>query len=185
MFKFFKPYLGPTALICLEKGMNAAGFPLTDFWAGAMIAFAVFWFFFAMTSHSELLRRFPRIKEWLPFIDPAGGIMANPKELTGKFISGQTFKISDLAYNGRISGRHFENCVVHGPAVLMMSGIGHVIDCKFHGEADEFFITTQQDRFVGPIELNDCTFKNCEFPGIGLIGPKEAKAKFAGTRKNL
>ena len=35
MFKFFKPYLGPTALICLEKGMNAAGFPLTDFWAGA------------------------------------------------------------------------------------------------------------------------------------------------------
>jgi len=68
-------------------------------------------------------------------------VRSNPKELTGKYISGQTFAISDLAYRSAIIGRHFEDCHIHGPAVLAVVGIGHLADCRIDGTPESLFIT--------------------------------------------
>ena len=179
MLNLIKPYLGPIALICFDTGMNAIEYPISEFWSGALIAFAAFWFFFALASHTTLIKRFPGIKEWLPFVDPAGGVRAGAKELTGKYIAGHTFNITDLAYRAKIIGRHFEDCDIYGPAVLAVAGIGHVADCTFSGSLDSTFITVEQRVLLGPILLENCTFRKCRFHEIGFIGNQEAREKFA------
>jgi len=104
-------------------------------------------------------------------------VRSNPKELTGKYISGQTFAISDLAYRSAIIGRHFEDCHIHGPAVLAVVGIGHLADCRIDGTPESLFITMNQP-IQGVIRAEDCIFRNCTFYGVGFIGPQAQKEKF-------
>lgn len=107
-----------------------------------------------------------------------GGMRANAKELTGRYISGQTFSISDVQHNGTITGRHFEDCDIYGPAILAIQGIGHVVGCRIHAPFDAAFITVDQPMLCGPIITLDCTFKDCRFYQIGFIGSKEDRDKY-------
>jgi len=178
MLNLLKPYLGPFALFGIEISMDALG-TINEFWSGALISFAFLWLFLALASHKALIKKWPNIKVWLPFVDPAGGIKVDAKELTGNYIFGQTFSITDLSRNGKIEGRHFENCHIHGPAILILSGpAGHLLECIIEGHPEEVFILVTQDKGVGPIMLTNCTFKKCIFTGIGFIGTEVAKNSF-------
>jgi len=176
MFNSIKPYLGPAALFGLDISMNAAGFQISDFWSSVLIAFAFFWLFFTLASHKALIKKYPGIKEWLPFVDPAGGIRANSKELTGNYISNQSFNIADLAYNGLIEGRTFENCQIYGPAILMTGGVvGFMHECRFEGHPNALVIETSNKVLIGIISIKNCTFRRCVLRQIGIIGGKKLR----------
>lgn len=178
MFNLLKPYLGPFALFGFEMSMGALD-SISEFWSGALIAFALFWFFLALTSHKALIKKWPNIKVWLPFVDPAGGVMAGSKELTGKYIYGHTFNIADVSYMAKIEDRYFESCHIYGPAILLLSGpAGQLFECAFEGHPDDIFILVSQQKVIGPIILINCTFKKCIFTGIGFIGNEQAKNNF-------
>jgi len=84
MYRLIKPFIIPLAIISLEigVGMNNWTSPLVS---GVLIGIFVFWIIMAALSHKPLLRRFPSLIEWMPFLDPTGGF-AGANQLTGKFI---------------------------------------------------------------------------------------------------
>ena len=174
MFKLAKPYVGPIVLILLEQGISMGGFK-SEFFSGLLIGLAVFWFVMALFSNKALLKKFPRVLDWAPFLDPTGGF-STAEQLTGKFISGQTFNISLITHNGKIEGRTFEDCIIHGPAVLVISGVGHLHECMFDGPAS--FITTDAETVIGPIHILDTSFRKCRFVNVGFLGTKEIIDKF-------
>jgi hypothetical protein len=178
-----KPYFGPIALICLDKGLNATGVQVNDFWSGAMLAFAAFWFSLALASHTALVKRFPGIKDWLPFIDPAGGIRAGPKELTDKHISGKTVWITDFAVDGLLLDRSFDDCHILGPAVLYVpwnSLIGYNAIWWPPGRDISCIFVTVDDLAYrqGVILGTNCIFRKCDFRNISFLVRKEDREKF-------
>jgi hypothetical protein len=178
MWNLLKPFVGPIALLALKEGLSKSGHPMSEFQAGLLVGFAAFWFVLALISHRALFRRVPGIRAWLPFIDPIG---ASSKELSGRYISQQTFAVADLVLDGKIEGRTFEDCEIYGPAVLVLSGVGQMYKCGFDHPAA--FITANQEHVVGPILVKDCSFKQCRFHGVGFIGPEETIKKFkSGTK---
>jgi hypothetical protein len=178
--ELLKPYIGPVAIFALKEGLSASGYPMNPFWGGIAVGFAGFWFILALMSHKALIKRFPTIREWLPFVDPAGSVRAGSKELTGRYVTQQHFAITELAVNGKIIGRTFEDCDIFGPAVLVLGGVGQMYRCTFDSPA--VFIRTNQDKVVGPILITDCSFKSCRFQGVGFIGTEEAIKRFmSGT----
>ena len=183
MIDLIKPYFGPSAMFALERGLDAANVTVTPFQSGLLLAFAAFWLFFVIVSHKALIERFPGLRVWLPFVDPAGAARTPAKELTGRFISGQTFDIADVAHNNKIIRRTFDDCDIYGPAVLFLSGVSHLQECTFSGNRDGVFIETPQSQIIGPISAVDCGFRNCRFHGVGFIGNAEYVARLrAGTR---
>lgn len=173
MFNMLKPYVGPVALVVLERGLDASGLQVSPFWAGALVSFAVFWFFFALVSHKDLVRRFPGIRTWLPFVDPTFSVRAEPKELTGRYIVGQHFQFADIALDGSVRNRTFEDCVIYGPAVLGLQGVGMMHECIFEQPIDALLIRVNQPRMRGVIPVEHCTFRRCTFRAIGFVGTPE------------
>jgi len=176
MRELLKPIVGPVALLALKEGLSASGYPMSPFWGGVLVGFAGFWFVLAVVSHKALIKRFPGIRTWMPFVDPAGAVR-DAKELTSRYIAHQTFSIADLAINGRIEGRTFEDCDIYGPAVVHVTGIGHIHESIF--DSMNSFIVTAQDKVVGPILAKDCSFRGCRFHGVGFIGPEAQMKHFA------
>lgn len=175
MLGLLKPYLGPVALFAFERALNASPVGVSQFWSGAILSFAAFWFLFSLVSHKALVKRFPKIREWLPFVDPTGATLATSKDLTGKYVSQAHFAIADLARNNKIQDRVFEDCDVYGPAVLYVSGpASMIVDCGFDAPRELVFIGTDQAAVVGPIHIENCSFRHCRFHGVGIIGPVAA-----------
>jgi hypothetical protein len=143
MFKVLKPFAGPALIVVLEVGLSMTDYH-SPFVGGVLIGIFIFLFVMALFGNRALMKRFPGILEWMPFLDPSGGF-ATSDQLTGKMICGQSFHISAVQYDGVVRGRHFEDCEIFGPAVLTTTGIGHMVDCGFDGTSDSVFILITQD----------------------------------------
>jgi len=178
MFSLLKPYFGPAALIAFERGLDGMGVQISPFWSGALLAFAAFWIMLALTSHKALVTSFPGIRAWLPFVDPAGSVKASSDELSARYITQKSFHLYQVAFENNISDRTFEDCDIYGPAVIFMSGVGHVHECGFVGPKEGLYISAKQSIVVGPIHAINCSFRKCRFYGIGFIGRDEDKQMF-------
>ncbi|MCS6328386.1 MAG: hypothetical protein H8K06_15040 [Nitrospira sp.] len=119
MLKALKPFAGPFVLVLFEVGAGMSNFS-NPFFGGLLIGIAVFWFVMALFSNRALLKRMPFLLEWMPFLDPTGGLRSEKSALTGKYIQGHSFNILDVSHNGKVFNRHFEDCDIYGPAVLFI-----------------------------------------------------------------
>lgn len=174
MLRALKPFAGPVAVVFFEIGAGMMNWH-DQFVAGVLIGIAAFWFVMALFGTRALLKRLPWLVEWMPFLDPTGEMRSDNSALSGKYISGQSFKIADITYNGKVMNRHFEDCDIYGPAVLCIDGFGHIVNIHFDAPKEAICITTDQTLFIGPIHVINCTFKNIRFYGIGLLGSSTFK----------
>ena len=87
----------------------------------------------------------------------------------------QTVRLSDLvALQDVIDGITFENCEIHGPAVVVLMGETKMTDCHWSGDADAIIWPSHGRTYVvGAIGLNDCTISGCEFYRVGILVPDD------------
>jgi hypothetical protein len=71
--------------------------------------------------------------------------------------------------NTELANKTFENCRIHGPIVLLVlqSNITH---CSFDADIDSTFITTTNLTVSGVLKVSKCTFFNCNFIKVSVIG---------------
>lgn len=182
MYKVLKPFAGPAIIGLVEIGASMANLT-SPFTGGLLIGVGVFWFVMALFSNKALLKRAPFLIEWMPFLDPTGGMRSDKSALSGKYINGHSFNILDVVHDGKIENRHFEDCDIYGPAVLFVDGIGHLVDLTFDKPKEGVFIAINQPYALGPIHVLNCTFKNIRLHRIGLIGTEQDRIKFMAAWK--
>lgn len=180
MLGWIRPYIGPAAIIAIEQGMSFLNLGPNPIVAGLLLGFAGFWLVLAIFSNKALLRKVPWLLDWMPFLDPSGAF-APPRQLTGRYISGQAFRIPDLvaalSNSMQISDRTFEDCEIHGPAVLFPDGATQYLWCGFDAPPDTLVIRANQQRVLGVIRVLDCTFRKCRFYNVGFIGNEDLLRK--------
>ena len=75
----------------------------------------------------------------------------------------------------------FTDCVLVGPAVLLMLDDVHIADSSLEGpDLDALFWEIQpgRSRVVGAIAIRNCSFVGCTFQRIGFAGPASMRALF-------
>jgi hypothetical protein len=77
----------------------------------------------------------------------------------------------------------FVRCQLLGPAVLAPLGSTGFSGCTFDSPGGSFStlfweIAPGTTQVVGAIALQDCTFTECKFSGIGIAGPASLKEQF-------
>ena len=79
----------------------------------------------------------------------------------------------------RVVGRTFEDCVIHGPAIVTFLRTP-LIECEFVGPSRDSILFPIWPRrpVVGLTLIKDCTFRHCTFVNIGLAGLQEPQAEF-------
>jgi hypothetical protein len=186
MINALKPFAGPAITFLIGLGFQVSTFH-NDWVSGLMIGAAIFWTAATLLSNKAMLRRWPTLTEWLPFLDPTGGF-ASAEQLTGSVIKGQHFRIALLPVEGAIFDRMFEDCVIYGPAVLAFSGYADARDCtwvvsdpsKIHWKLQfDKGKTDISELPAGAIIVRQCIFKRCTFVNVGFVG-NAAGAGFQG-----
>lgn len=75
-----------------------------------------------------------------------------------------------------IRNKIFENCIIYGPCIFANMGINTFDEVEFFtdGAVDSMLYPVASDRtLVGVIGIAGCTFRKCQFKGIGLMGTAE------------
>jgi len=96
-------------------------------------------------------------------------------------ISGGHFALFDLCRaniqaggGGVIEGRTFNECVIEGPAVmLVLEGVrfdGTNFGATGGDLRNMLFRPLSGSMAIGAIPVRDCTFKNCQFVTLGITG---------------
>ena len=191
MLRTLKPFAGPAFDFLVGIGVSVS--PIQNYWlSGLFIGLGLFWGAAALLSNRAMIRRFPWLLEWMPFLDPTGGF-ATAEQLTGSYVKGQQFRIALLAEANEIRNRIFEDCVIHGPAVLMHSGYADHKDCTYalppplSRKNLHWIMKFEKDKTqlsempIGAILIRKCTFKQCTFVGIGFVGTEASAAEFEAT----
>jgi hypothetical protein len=164
-------------------GLIALGFQISGYtnlpFAYFFWGLAGFWGIVAVFRNKKLIRRFPGIVDWFPFLedDPA----AIPKELTGTYLRGHTLRLLDVAFNGQIEGRTIEDCTIIGPAMIALMGTSVVQSCVFSVDNLENLVVElplRPRRIFGAIAVKDTVFRRCRFIDIGFIGEEGILEKF-------
>lgn len=84
----------------------------------------------------------------------------------------QTVRLSDLAViNDVIENVTFENCVIEGPAVIVMLDSGELMNSGFEGPTDAILwvIPDDRDHIIGAVGLRNCTVVGCSLRRVGLV----------------
>jgi len=84
----------------------------------------------------------------------------------------QTVRIADIAViSDVVENVTFENCIIEGPAVIAMLGIGRLQDSNFEGTADAILWIIPDDRVhvIGAVAMVGCTIVGCTLRRIGLV----------------
>lgn len=86
-----------------------------------------------------------------------------------------SIRLSDLAVvSDQLQRLTFENCTLHGPAIVVLLGSTTVQQCTFDGDEEGLFWDTGgRNYLIGAIGLVDCTIVGCRFMGIGLAVPPQ------------
>jgi hypothetical protein len=91
----------------------------------------------------------------------------------GRLFQGEDVTLSRLAgVEATIDGFRFQDCVILGPAVLVMQDV-QLVDCDFGGEPSELLweISDERQRVMGAILVSDSVFEKCRFINVGFAGP--------------
>jgi hypothetical protein len=181
MLRTLKPFAGPAIALLVGVGVSM-GPVQSQWWSGFCIGLALFWGAATLLNNRALLRRFPALPEWLPFLDSTGGF-ATAAQLTGSFIRGQQFRIAILEHNKEIYDRTFEDCIIYGPAVLAFAEYADAKDCIYVtvSPASKLWWTIDFERDKTPIAempagvivARKCIFKRCTFIDVGFVGNAE------------
>jgi hypothetical protein len=94
----------------------------------------------------------------------------------GKEYHDEDVRLAELAGDdGVIEGVHFKDCLVKGPAVLVVQGDFSLVDNEIEGDPDAFLweVPEHRTRVIGAILVKDSTFEGCTFRKVGLAGPPE------------
>lgn len=76
--------------------------------------------------------------------------------------------------NYKIRGRVFDGVDIHGPAVcVLIGGQGELTNCTFDAPPTMTFWEAPDRDLVGLIRIQDTSFRNCRFFGVGFVGPEE------------
>lgn len=175
MVSALKPFALPAASFLFWLGVQLIPALDKPAWGGALLAASVILFLFAVLNNKRLFRRFPALREWLPFLlasEDSMPSMTAPEELTGTYIKGRTFKIADIAQRNRIVRKTFEDCMIFGPGMLINAegGFLQVNGGSVEGGAAAFWdVPEDKDVLMGVIGVVDCNFLNCEFIGVGIF----------------
>ncbi|SRR6266567_4044796 len=102
-----------------------------------------------------------------------------------KFYEGWTGRLVDLidADPPMLDRVTFVNCVLKGPAVLMMQGCT-LTDTNLGGPTPDavlWELPWGRSVVVGAILAKRCIFRKCEFRGVGLAGPPDFIAQIRGV----
>ncbi len=93
------------------------------------------------------------------------------------YIRGRVIYLMDLLAPSSkpiISDRTIEDCEVRGPAMVAFLGNVTITNSGFEGEIDSLFVEIADKRMIfGAIGLLRCTFRRCQFKGIGILGTKK------------
>lgn len=95
-------------------------------------------------------------------------------------IRDQVVRLADMAVaRPFVQGLVFENCMILGPAVVAMLNGGTLEGCSFDSPPEALLWEVPADTTkIGAIGLDDCTFVNCHFQGVGFAGTPEFAEKF-------
>lgn len=72
----------------------------------------------------------------------------------------------------RVRNRIFDNCTIHGPALIWLIRTVIDRDCKFYGsEKDDSIMVTWLGQVMpsGTILVKDCVFRNCTFKMCSIL----------------
>lgn len=77
--------------------------------------------------------------------------------------------------------RIFEECTIRGPAVMALVGknefVGGSVQGRIDGRADPVLWEVQEGPRFGAIGVENCSFRRCEFVGIGIAAPPDVIQK--------
>jgi hypothetical protein len=87
----------------------------------------------------------------------------------------------DIDTTAVIAGKIFQNCVIHGPAVVLFNACVLIgprwdIDLEVGVESAVFELTPERlaiRTLIGPILMTQCRFESTTFHGIGYMGGRE------------
>lgn len=76
--------------------------------------------------------------------------------------------------NSNLQDKTFEKCRIHGTVVIHLENGNTISLCKFSGNLDSNFIVTTNKSVSGVLNLNGCTFIQCDFQNVSFIGDQKA-----------
>jgi aspartate carbamoyltransferase regulatory subunit len=87
----------------------------------------------------------------------------------------RTVRLADEVGDGVIiEGKTYENCVIDGPAIILLISNIEMSDIDLGGEPDHVLIEMPENReVIGIIGLQNVAFRRCTFNRIGIMAPKE------------
>lgn len=170
----FKPTLPPLVVVIVDSVLMIAGNSMPHWILGAILGGAIVWLVIAAIGiRGNIIERWPHIRDWFPFLDPLGGF-ATKAELSQKHVESQTLRLTDAATDGVIIGKTFDDCVIYGPAVIAPQGATMFRNPNWHGtKGDIIYDFGDMKTRTGMLLVNDCTFNNCTFYGIGVATPRD------------
>jgi hypothetical protein len=151
----------------LGIGLPVVGVPLP-----VGIAFLVAAALVALHAYVPWFQRF-RL-QWPVTREPRAKAEIDPD--TPRTVANRTVRIAELARDSAwLRGWTFEDCDIHGPALLVSSGPNMILEPVAEADVDAFFVVLPGGTFVaGAIAIDRCTFRRCRFSRVSFAGPQEA-----------
>lgn len=175
MWKLFQPVVLPLIFIAFQALAANRKWFKNNLLIGFLLGLGVFWLLCSILCNQALLRRFPAITEWAPFLPaPTDLPYAHPLELSAPYIRHQTIRAVDLSVDRTIQGRTIEDCTIVGPAVLA-GDLLILIECDFQAPHPATVFQFVQNGMIMPdgvIQVTDCTFRRCKFRDISFVIPE-------------
>lgn len=181
MLRAFRAPLVPT-IILIGEIATAKWTP--DWLVGVLIGFTLFWLVVSILGNKAIVRRLPWLREWVPFLDPSGGL-ATEAELLNTHIQGKAFRLVDIAPYGVVENRTFDDCIIYGPAVVAAQEYTAMRQPKWNSRRGDIWyqIDDAKER-AGMIMLKNCTFNRCTLHDIGIAGDDRDKF-FSGMTEEI
>lgn len=87
-------------------------------------------------------------------------------------------RITDLATTADVLEEFlFEDCAIHGPAVLLALDGFQLRNCTIEGEASLWDLAPER-AYIGGVGIKACMFERCSFHRIGFAGNPAFMAVF-------
>lgn len=106
------------------------------------------------------------------------GQVSHTRGMTTNHVS-EVVRLADLAtVNPVIDGHNFENCLIVGPAVMLVMSGTAIEGCDLGGDAVSIFWLVNpevRNAVLGAIGVQNCSFRGCRFQNVGLAGPEELR----------
>ena len=100
-------------------------------------------------------------------------------------IRNHEFRLTQIPLGANsVRGQAFEDCVIHGPALILPAGSNVFEECHWEavGSIESILWERREgESIVGALILHECTFCRCTFRDIGIVGTANALARFRAS----